>query len=330
MLFRGELPAWLLLPQVGPSLSFPIAGLWRDDVSVAAGVGGTVRHAKVADGVGGRTTRSASRAAVRQLGVDAKWEHCIVVADANGSIVETWISGTSCASSALGLHQPMIPRSTWVVDDNMQVIYRFTHDGKQLVQASTRRAGVRTRRTSTARRSSTGCPTGRSSFDGHTARVSRFDKNGVRHAVHQGQPAEREAAFMNNARGRCRSGEPACRQRSQQPPRRCSTRTEVPVRLAHRRRSSSLHLLYIGQDRNIWTFDRSTHKLLSLEPASLIRVGHAGMFPGALWEFHRMSVDMEGNLYVSDVDRGRVQLFRPKAGAHPAFLVSKPVARVWN
>src|SRR3954465_3270811 len=35
MLFRGELPrmappAATLLPQVGPSISFPVAGLWRD------------------------------------------------------------------------------------------------------------------------------------------------------------------------------------------------------------------------------------------------------------------------------------------------------------
>src|SRR5215218_11090848 len=35
MLFRGELPKMnppraMLLPQVGPSISFPVAGLWRD------------------------------------------------------------------------------------------------------------------------------------------------------------------------------------------------------------------------------------------------------------------------------------------------------------
>jgi hypothetical protein len=30
------------------------------------------------------------------------------------------------------------------------------------------------------------------------------------------------------------------------------------------------------------------------------------------------------------VDAGRVQKFRPKAGANPDFLVAKPVPRVWN
>jgi sugar lactone lactonase YvrE len=43
-----------------------------------------------------------------------------------------------------------------------------------------------------------------------------------------------------------------------------------------------------------------------------------------------MSVDQQGNLYVAEVDSGRVQKFVPKPGARPEFLVSKPVARVWQ
>lgn len=58
--------------------------------------------------------------------------------------------------------------------------------------------------------------------------------------------------------------------------------------------------------------------------------GTLGMFPGALWGVHGMSVDQEGNLYVAEVDNGRVQKFRPRAGANPAFLVAKPVEPVWR
>ena len=43
-----------------------------------------------------------------------------------------------------------------------------------------------------------------------------------------------------------------------------------------------------------------------------------------------MSVDQEGNLYVAEVDAGRVQKFTPKAGANPAFLVAKPVYSAWK
>ncbi len=47
MLFRGELPKMappktVLLPQVGPSLSFPVAGFWRDaTIASLPGTGGT-------------------------------------------------------------------------------------------------------------------------------------------------------------------------------------------------------------------------------------------------------------------------------------------------
>jgi sugar lactone lactonase YvrE len=39
---------------------------------------------------------------------------------------------------------------------------------------------------------------------------------------------------------------------------------------------------------------------------------------------HGLSVDSEGNFYVAEVDSGRVQKYRPRAGANPAFLVAKP------
>jgi hypothetical protein len=113
----------------------------------------------------------------RQLGVDAKWEHCIVVADANGNIVETWTQWDKLLRRPHSVYQPHDPeKHVWIVDDNMQVIYKFTHDGKQLVQTiGTPEQEARTRRTSTGRRSWTGCPTGPSScptVHGHASRSS--------------------------------------------------------------------------------------------------------------------------------------------------------------
>ena len=37
-----------------------------------------------------------------------------------------------------------------------------------------------------------------------------------------------------------------------------------------------------------------------------------GMFAGGLWGVHGMSVDPDGNLYVAEVDSGRVQKFKPR------------------
>ena len=58
--------------------------------------------------------------------------------------------------------------------------------------------------------------------------------------------------------------------------------------------------------------------------------GTMGNFPGALWGVHGMSVDSEGNLYLAEVDNGRVEKFTPKPGANPAFLVAKPTKPVYT
>jgi hypothetical protein len=49
-----------------------------------------------------------------------------------------------------------------------------------------------------------------------------------------------------------------------------------------------------------------------------------GDFHGGLWDVHGMSVDSDGNLYVAEVDSGRVQKFKPRAGANSAYLAAKP------
>jgi sugar lactone lactonase YvrE len=45
---------------------------------------------------------------------------------------------------------------------------------------------------------------------------------------------------------------------------------------------------------------------------------------------HGFTVDQEGNFYVAEVDNGRVQKFRPKAGVNPQHLVAKPVYAAWK
>ena len=38
----------------------------------------------------------------------------------------------------------------------------------------------------------------------------------------------------------------------------------------------------------------------------------------------------DGNLYVAEVDSGRFQKFRPRAGANPATLIGKPIYSAWQ
>jgi len=340
MLFRGELPAIARprtkqLPEFGPSVAFPIGRLpWRDATTASppgGGAGGTPAPATLTEGWPSK------------LGVDAQWENCIVVADANGNIIETWTQWDKLLRRPHSVYiSPYDPeKHVWIVDDNMQVIYKFTHDGKQLVQT------IGTPEQEGADATHFNRPTfidwlPDGTFfvsDGYTGtRVAKFDKNGkflMDWGIKGNPPNETRPGYMNNVHGV--AVDPISR------------RVFVNDRNNHRVQvfdengkfqydwkidadPSSLHLLYLGADRNIWTFDRSTHKLLKYDQQGhlLYAWGTLGMFPGALWGVHGMSVDQQGNLYVAEVDSGRVQKFVPKKGARPEFLVSKPVARVWN
>ena len=97
-------------------------------------------------------------------------------------------------------------------------------------------------------------------------------------------------------------------------------------------RPSSLHFVVIGDDRKLVTFDRNTHKMLKyeLDGRLIYSWGTLGDFPGTLWGVHGIATDQEGNLYVAEVDAGRFQKFRPRAGANPATLVAKPLYSAWR
>ena len=70
-----------------------------------------------------------------RMGVDARWEHTIVVFNAAGDLVEGWTQGQDDEASALGIRQPVRwTEDVWIVDDHSHAIFKFTNDGKQLLQ----------------------------------------------------------------------------------------------------------------------------------------------------------------------------------------------------
>jgi hypothetical protein len=69
------------MPELGPSVQFPVGRLpWRD-ATVAALPGGGATGSEPEDG---------PKLWKGTVGVDAKWENCLTVADATGAIVERW------------------------------------------------------------------------------------------------------------------------------------------------------------------------------------------------------------------------------------------------
>jgi hypothetical protein len=345
LLGGGELPniprpQTMLFPDIGPGVSFPLAGLpWRNaNTSTPPGAGGTGQ-----DPAQGLDQWRGASAPYRQLGVDARWEHSLTVVNAQGDIVEQWTQWDAMFKRphAVYISPYDVEKHVWVVDDHTHAIYKFTNDGKELVQT------IGTPDVPGADGTHFNRPTFMAwmpdgSFyvaDGYNGtRVAKFDASG-RFLLDFGMAGERgtetRPGYMNNVHGVAVDVE--------------TRRVFVNDRENHRVQifdengkylsewkiavaPSSLHFVQIGDDRKLVTFDRNTHKMLKyeLDGRLIYGWGTVGDFPGTLWGVHGMATDQEGNLYVAEVDAGRFQKFRPRPGAHPATLIGKPVYSAWK
>jgi 6-phosphogluconolactonase (cycloisomerase 2 family) len=328
MLFRGELPKiprprTKMLTDMGPSIQFPIGRLpWRDATTASlpgGGASGSIPGAPT-DGWSGT------------LGVDAKWENCIVIADANGNIVERWTQWDKILQRphfvAINPYDP--DKHVWIVDDHMGVIYKFSHDGKQLVQT------IGTPKVTGADGTHFNRPTflawlpDSTMFvaDGYNGtRVAKFNRDGKflmdwrrnMSNVHGIAVDPQTRRVYVNDRGNKRIQV-------------FDENGKYLFEFSMGEDPSDIHLLYIGADRTLWAADRGTSKMLKydLDGKFLYSWGIWGDFPGGFWGVHGFSVDQEGNFYTAEVDSGRVQKFRPKPGANPAQLVSKQVYSAWK
>jgi len=328
MLFRGELPnikrpQSKLLTEFGPSIQFPIGRLpWRDATTASlpgGGASGSIPGAPT-DGWSGT------------LGVDAKWENCIVIADANGNIVERWTQWDKILQRphfvAINPYDP--DKHVWIVDDHMGVIYKFSHDGKQLVQT------IGTPKVTGADGTHFNRPTflawlpDSTMFvaDGYNGtRVAKFNRDG-KFLMDWGRN-------MSNVHGI--AVDPQTRRvyvndRGNKRIQVFDENGKYLFEFSMGEDPSDIHLLYIGADRTLWAADRGTSKMLKydLDGKFLYSWGIWGDFAGGFWGVHGFSVDQEGNFYTAEVDSGRVQKFRPKPGANPAQLVSKQVYSAWK
>jgi DNA-binding beta-propeller fold protein YncE len=338
-LFRGELPnierpATKVLADMGPSIRFPVGRLpWRDaTVSSPPGAGGT-----------GQDPRDGMKAWGGKLGVDAEWANCIVVFDGNGNIIERWTQWDSILKRphfvAVNPYDP--EKHVWVVDDHSHVIYKFSNDGKRIVQTIGTRDQAGADGTHFNRPTYIAWLPDSTMFvaDGYNGtRVAKFDRDG-KFLIAWGEkgtpPNDKRPGYFNNVHGI--TTDPVTRQVFVND--RANHRVQVFDENGKYLREwsfgddpSDIHLIQIGADRMLWAYDRGTSKMLKydLEGHFLYGWGVWGDFPGGFWGVHGFSVDQEGNFYVAEVDTGRVQKFRPRAGVNPQHLVAKPVYAAWK
>jgi DNA-binding beta-propeller fold protein YncE len=332
---RGQLPVLpriqgTALPQIAPNLSFPVMGLLRN-ATQASPPGALEVNGKVGD------DSDAGKA-----GVDFLWENCIVVIDRDGNIIERWTQWDKMLRRPHSVYiSPYDPQKhVWVVDDYRHAIFKFTNDGKTLLQTI-------------------GEPNVHASDDKHfyrptfmawqpdgsfyvsdgyaNTRVVKFDKDG-KYLLTWGErgnpPNETRPNYFNNVHGV--TVDPATRQVyvNDRGNRRIQVFDENGkfLRMFTVAGGANLHFVHIDADRRLWVFDNVSQKLAQydLEGHLVYAWGSLGSFPGALWGVHGISVDQEQNLYLAAVGRGGVQKFRPRPGANPSYLVGKHVYSAWK
>jgi hypothetical protein len=342
VLQRGELPnierpRGTRLSQLGPSIVFPIGRLpWRDATSASLpGNGGTGQLAE--EGI------AAWEKAGNKMGVDARWEHCILIFDAMGNLVDSWNQWDSMMQRPhyVAISPYDAQKHVWIVDDHKHVVHKFTNDGKTKVQ-TTGTYGVPGDDATHFNR-----PTFMDWFpdgsfvvaDGYNGtRVVKFDKDG-KYMTSWGMKGanrnDKRPGYFNNVHGVAvdpKTQRIFVNDRGNKRAQVFDKDGKFLDQWSFGEDPADIHLFHIFSDGYLWAADRGTSKILKydLNGNFMYSWGTWGDFPGGMWGVHGMAVDQEGNFYVAEVDNGGAQKYTPRKGANPQMLVGKPLRVAWK
>jgi hypothetical protein len=321
-----EAPDQVWLPEIGPGLQFPI---FRVPLRQA---GRSIPNGDELDAEG-----------VGRPGIDWRWEHCVLVIDSEGNIVEEWSQWDHLWVRPHDVEiSPYDPeKHVWIVDADGHAVYKFTNDGSELV-LTLGTPGVPGDDETHFRR-----PTFLVFMDENTmylgdgydnTRVIKFDMDG-NFLGQWGEPGtppnETRPGHWNSVHGI--GVDPTNRRVF------VNDRANARVQIFDEdgnyldewkfgpRPPMDIHSFIVTSDQKLWAADQGTHKILGydLDGHFLYSWGSFGEYPGGFWGVHGMSSDSEGNFYTASVNNGRIQKFRPREGANPEFLVGKPWPGVW-
>jgi DNA-binding beta-propeller fold protein YncE len=236
----------------------------------------------------------------------------------------------------------------WLVDDHQHAIFKFTNDGKKLLQ-TIGTPGVHGADATHFDRPTfiDWLPDGTFFVaDGYNGtRVAKFDKTG-KFLLDWGQkgvavgngtapPWDTRPGYFNNVHGIAVDPDTRRVFVNDRSNKRIQVFDENGKHLDEWSvgpEPAQIYTLYMGADHFLWGADYGTSKMVKWDEQGhlLYTWGTFGHYPGGMWGVHQISVDQEGNVYVAEVANGRAQKFRPKPGANPAFLIGKPVYSAWK
>ena len=248
-----------------------------------------------------------------------------------GKLLEDWTQWDHLFAGGRGPHHVKISpydpeKHVWVIDDMVQQIFEFTHDGKQLVLTLGERVRKRGRQSHFGRPTDIAWLPDGTFFisDGYVnTRVMKFDKNGkflMTWGTKGTGPGQFDLPHSIDIDAK-RRVYVADRSNS-----RIQIFDENGKYLDQWDNIRSPYHILITADQHLWVADGVTNKFLKydLNGKLLYSWGTYGTFPGAFWGVHQFSVDSDGNLYAAETFGGRTQKFRPKKGADPATLIGQP------
>jgi peptidylamidoglycolate lyase len=256
-------------------------------------------------------------------------ENCLIVVDRNGQLVEAWTQHDKLFKRPHKvLISPYDPeKHVWLVDDGAHQVFKFTHDGKQLVM-TLGEAGVPGNDDKHFDRPTDLAWLPDGTFfvtDGYNnTRVVKFDKTG-KYLLAWGKKGTGPGEF-NTVHGIAIDN-----QRRIYVSDRSNSRIQIfdenGTYLGEWRNIRSPYHLYMSADQHLWVADGVTNKILEYDLSGrlLTSWGTFGSFPGGLWGVHQFSVDQDGNLFLAEVFNGRAQKLQPRRDADRARLVGQPI-----
>ena len=331
VLQRGMLPE-IERPKnvkIAPSVEFPIGRLpWRDATS-ASPPGALFKPGTMEPG---------DDLDVGQPGVDYNWSRIINVIDAQGNHIEDWTRYDKMFRRPHSVFESPYDaqKDVWIVDDYRHAIFRFSNDGKTLKQ-TLGTVNVPGNDATHFYRPTFMAWAPNGDFyvaDGYVnTRIVKFDKDG-KYLMTWGQKGEAggketRPGYMNNVHGVAvdpRTGRVFVNDRGNRRFQVFDKDGKYVDEWSIGAAPADIHLVYMDGSSMLWAFDRNSSKMLKYDLSGhfLYSWGAWGNFPGGFWGTHGMHVDSEGNFYVAEVDNGGAQKFKPRAGANPAMLLTKP------
>jgi peptidylamidoglycolate lyase len=335
-----ERPTNTAIPQFGPSLSFPV-----NEVPFRNASQGPVA---ALPGEGGDDTRYSEGPVegwTGKIGVDARWQNCLLVLDGEGKVIEAWTQWDKIFRRPHAIYiNPYDPdKAVWAVDDARHAIFKFSHDGKELLQT------LGTPNVSGSDATHFNRPTFLAWLpdstlfvsDGYAnTRVAKFDKNG-KFLLDWGQkgnpPNETRPSYFNSVHGI--AVDPVTRRVyvNDRANRRIQVFDEngkfLDMWSVGPEGTAMIYSLYMPSDRSLWASDTRTSKIIRYDKEGHLLYswgGGFGMYPGSMFGAHQIGSDTDGNFYTAEVSGGKFQKFRPRKGANPDFLVAAPVRSAWK